>query len=345
MKVIIATTIVPFVKGGATLLVEWLEEMLSRYGHTVDTLSLPYHGYFPRIMEQITALRLLDLHDTADRLITIRTPSYMIQHPNKVIWFIHHHRTAYDLWESKYREFPTDVAGLRYRDALFETDEIAFREARRIYTNSKTTGKRLKNFNNVNSEVLYPPLLEPEKYSCGEYGDYVLYISRLTAHKRQTLAIESLPYLKTAAKLVIAGAPDLPQTAQELEALASRLGVADRVTFLSRWISKEEKFALFRDCLGALYFPLEEDSYGYPSLEAHESSKCVITTTDSGGTLELISDGENGFVTNPDPKAIADAIDRLFADRPLARRMGEAGRAKIDLLEIRWDRVVERLLQ
>lgn len=345
MKVIIASTMVPFIEGGATFFVEWLEKTLLQHGHTVETLLFPYYGHYPTIFDQMLALRLLDLHDTADRLITIRTPSYLLRHPNKIIWFIHHHRAAYDLWGTPYQDIPHTPAGLRYRDAIFESDELAFREARKIFTNSRTTGERLRSFNNVESEVLYPPLFQPERYSCGEYGDSVLYVSRLTKHKRQDLAIRSMPFVRSGAKLIIAGAPDRPGGEQELYALARSLHVEDRVTILSSWISEEKKIELFRDCLAALYFPLDEDSYGYPSLEAHHSGKCVITTTDSGGTLELIADRENGFVTEPEPQAIAGAIDRLYQDRQLARRLGEGGRQKIESLGIRWDRVVERLLQ
>ncbi|MDF3128283.1 glycosyltransferase family 4 protein [Kiritimatiellaeota bacterium B1221] len=54
-------------------------------------------------------------------------------------------------------------------------------------------------------------------------------------------------------------------------------------------------------------------------------------TTDTGGSAELMIDGESGFVVPPhDPAAIADRIMRLFTNQELAESMGKAGRVRID---------------
>ncbi len=344
MKVIIASTIVPFVEGGGTFIVDWLEQMLRRYGHEVELLKLPFHSYYPEMLDQMFALRLLDIAEHADRLIAIRTPSYLLRHPSKVLWFIHHHRGAYDLWGTKYGDIPNTPEGRRYREAFIRADNVAFREARSIFTNSKVVGDRLKRFNNLDSEVLYPPVKDPERYRTDSYGDYIFYPSRLTRHKRQHLAIVSLCYTKTPVKLVIAGQPEDEPYLHELQALVGGRGLADRVKIISRWITEEEKIHLFASCLAAIYVPFDEDSYGYASLEAHHAAKCVITTSDAGGTRELVVDGDNGFLTVPDPKAVADAMDRLYLDRALARRMGERGAQRLGELGISWDRVVGKLL-
>ena len=62
-----------------------------------------------------------------------------------------------------------------------------------------------------------------------------------------------------------------------------------------------------------IYAPFDED-YGYVTLEAFLSHKPVITATDSGGTLEFVVDGDNGFVCAPERAAIGAAIARLAAD-------------------------------
>jgi hypothetical protein len=59
---------------------------------------------------------------------------------------------------------------------------------------------------------------------------------------------------------------------------------------------------------------------------------------------EFVEDGETGLVASPDPKAIADAFDRLFAQPDLARRLGEAGRRRVEETVPEWPEVVERLL-
>ncbi len=52
--------------------------------------------------------------------------------------------------------------------------------------------------------------------------------------------------------------------------------------------------------------------------------------TDSGGSPELVVDGVSGFVVPPrDARSIADAIEKLFRDPELRRRMGDAARERI----------------
>jgi glycosyltransferase involved in cell wall biosynthesis len=261
-----------------------------------------------------------------------------------VLWFIHHHRGVYDLWDSPYRDVADSPARHRQANAIVRADEVAFSEARAIYTNSRVVGRRLKKYSNVDSEVLYPPVLHAERFHCNQYGDFILYMSRAAHHKRQHLAIAAMEHTRTPVKLVLAGRTETETYAGELQQQISRLRVSDRVRLIDAWISEEEKAELFADCLAGIYIPLDEDSYGYPSLEAHHSRKAVITTSDAGGTIELIVDGENGFVVAPEPEAIAEAMDRLYEDRQLARRMGEAGLQAIGRLGITWERVLDRLL-
>ena len=95
--------------------------------------------------------------------------------------------------------------------------------------------------------------------------------------------------------------------------------------------------ALYRDALCLVYVPYDED-YGLATLEAFLAQKPVITARDSGGTLEFVRDGDNGFVVDPDPEAIA-ARDRAAStrDRALAASLGAHGR---DLARaISWDTV------
>ena len=344
MKIVVASTFVPFVDGGASFIVDWLERMLLRRGHEVETLRIPFDSHYPELLDQMLALRLLDVSAHGDRLIAIRTPSYLLRHPAKVLWFIHHHRGAYDLWGTPYQDIPDTPGGRRIREAIVNADNLAFGEARAVFANSGVVRDRLRRFNGVNAEVLYPPLIDPERYHAAAYGGYALYVSRLTAHKRQHLAIEAMRHTRTAVRLIVAGATENEEYLRRLQGLVEKLGVRDRVEIRAGWMPEREKMDLFSRCLAAIYAPFDEDSYGYPSLEAHHSGKAVITTSDAGGTLELVRDGENGFVTDPSAKSIAAALDRLYSDRALARRMGDAGLQRIEELGISWDHVLRRLL-
>jgi glycosyltransferase involved in cell wall biosynthesis len=345
MEVIIASTVIPFIEGGGTFIVDGLEQTLKEFGHSVCTLKIPFHSDYRNMADQMLGLRLLDIRKSAERLITIRTPSYLLRHPSKVIWFIHHHRTAYDMWNTPYREIPDTPEGRAYRDLVYSADMLAFREARKIYTNSKVVGDRLRRFNRIESDVLYPPLMNPELYRGGRHGDYILYVSRVVHHKRQDLVVESMVHTKTPVRLVIAGKTDTPRMRDKMFSLIEAHKLHDRVLFSDEWISDQRKQELIAGCAGCIYVPQDEDSYGYPTLEAFHACKPVITTSDAGGTLEIIQDSVNGLIAQPTPESIAAAMDRLFLDEQLARQMGAHGLHSIEKLGIRWDRVVEKLLQ
>src|SRR5208337_73100 len=117
MRVIVASTVAPFVEGGGTFIVDWLEQMLREFGHEVDVLKIPFHSYYPEMPAQMLALRLMDIAAHGDRLIAIRPPAYLLRHPNKALWFIHHHRGVYDLWGTRYQDVPDTPVGHAYRRA------------------------------------------------------------------------------------------------------------------------------------------------------------------------------------------------------------------------------------
>jgi glycosyltransferase involved in cell wall biosynthesis len=145
-------------------------------------------------------------------------------------------------------------------------------------------------------------------------------------------------------KLVIAGKSDSMEGEKWLRAEVEKHDVQDKVIFDCNWITEEQKIDYFANCLAAIYIPFDEDSYGYPSLEAHHAGKCVISTTDAGGTSELIVNGVNGFLAEPTPQSIAECMDRLYRDRKLAESMGQAGAPRLVQLGVTWDRVIEKLL-
>ena len=91
----------------------------------------------------------------------------------------------------------------------------------------------------------------------------------------------------------------------------------------------------------AVYPPYVED-FGYVTLEAFLSGKPVITARDSGGPLEFVVDGVNGFVCEPQPEALGAAYRAMASDPRRAESLGAAGldRAR----GITWDNVIDHLL-
>jgi glycosyltransferase involved in cell wall biosynthesis len=342
--VLVASTYVPFIEGGGRMIVRDLVRALREREHEVDTIEIPFLSAWDTMLEQMLAIRLMDVSDAADVLVAIRTPSYLLRHPNKRLWFIHHHRGAYDLWDTPYQDIPSTPEGLGTRDAIVAADNLYLREAQRIFTNSQIVADRLREYNDLEGTVLYPPLGEPERFVSGTAEDYVFYPCRITGHKRQQLAVEAAAHLSTDVRVVIAGAPDSPEQLRPLQEFVDQHGLQDRVQLIARWISEEEKAELIAGSIGVLYIPFLEDSYGYVTLEAFHASKPVITCSDSGGTLEIVEDGVNGLIAAPDAPSLAAAMDRLRRDPTTAVAMGERANQTLQIKDISWDRVVSSLL-
>jgi len=344
MKIIIASTIVPFIEGGGTLIVDWTAQKLREAGHKVEIFKIPFSHLHPYVEQQMLALRLFNLADSCDRLISIRTPSYIISHPNHIVWFIHHYRYAYELWNTKLQSgIPLTTSGFKERDAVIQADNTYLHKLKKIFTNSIEVSGRLKEYNNINSEVLYPPLLDESSFFNREYGDYIYYSSRIADNKRQLLAVQAMQYTKSKVKLLITGHPDTSHNAAILNSYIKSEGLKSKVIIISKWISEEEKIDYFSRCLAAIYIPYDEDSYGYPSLEAFASKKAVITCSDSGGTDELIVHEENGFIVNPNPKEIARTMDELYNNKKKAREMGNNAFFTLRKKGINWNNIVDKL--
>ncbi len=343
MKIALCSSFVPFVDGGYRNIVEWLAAMLIRAGHDVERVWLPEVDTPELLVQQMAAYRWVDL-DAADRVICFRPQSHLVRHRHKIVWFIHHLRVFYDLWDSEYRAFPDDLEHRALRDILHQTDTRALGEASAVFANSLVVAERLRRYNGVEAEVLYPPLFEPERFRRGEAGDTIVSVCRIETHKRQHLLVEAMSHCRSEVKLALYGASGDPAYVAELRRFVDAHGLNDRVSFRAEWISEEEKVSVLENALAVAYVPHDEDSYGYPVLEGAHAGKPAVTTFDAGGVLEFVRDGVEGFVVEASSESIAGAFDGLFNDRLAAMRLGDAAMARVDELGLDWSHVLERLL-
>lgn len=341
--VLVAATQVPFQRGGAEWHVDALAAQLVAHGFRSEIVRLPFQ-WDPReeVLRACLAWRLLDLTRAGgvpvDLLIATRFPSYVARHPAKVVWLFHQFRQAYDLHDAGIDGFPTTPEGQALHRHVIELDTRALRECRRIFTTSRNNASRLKRYNGLSAEVLRLPLVAPESYRSEAWEDCVLSVGRLERLKRTDLLVRAARELPPKAKVVVVG----EGTEREaLEALASALGVADRVTFTG-YLDDAAVRDLYARCSAVFYAPWDED-YGLVTLEAFHSRKPVVTTTDAGGVLEFVRDGETGLVAEPDPASIASCLTRLLADKDRARQLGEAGFASVR--HIVWDEVIRALTE
>jgi glycosyltransferase involved in cell wall biosynthesis len=348
VRIIIATVQIPFVSGGAESHAEGLKSALITEGHDAEIVAVPFNPAVPeRIPDQMLACRLLDLteiHGTpVDRLIALKFPAYLIPHPNKVVWVLHQHRAAYDLWNYPFEDLNASPRGVVVREAIRRADQ-QLAEAKAVFANSKNVANRLAHFCGINAVPLYHPPPNAESFFCApDTEEYFFFPSRLSASKRQSLVLEALALTKQKVRVRFAGLADSPEYGKRLKLLATKLGVGTRVEWLG-FLTEEEKRDAYARAIAVVFPPVDED-YGYITLEAMLSAKAVITCEDSGGPLEFVSQRKTGLVIKPTAAALAEALDQLWQDRNMAAKYGRAGRDSYEQMKLSWSEVVRQLLK
>ena len=152
--------------------------------------------------------------------------------------------------------------------------------------------------------------------------------------------MRALAHCRRPVRAVIAG--DGPDARPAARARRASSGVGERVELPGR-VDDERLVELYAGALAVFYAPFDED-YGYVTVEAFRSERPVVTTADSGGVLEFVRDGENGFVVRAGRRRARSprALDRLFDDRERARAARPRRRASA-CAAIGWDHVIEAL--
>ncbi|HXF35815.1 MAG TPA: glycosyltransferase family 4 protein [Actinomycetota bacterium] len=348
MRIAVVHPQTPFVRGGAEAHTEALRRALREAGHEAEIVTVAGKWYpATELVHHMAVWRALDLSESnglrIDAVIALKFPAYLVKHERKIVWLIHQHRSAYELWDHpEFADLSRQEEGPAVRDMIRQADRVALGEAKRVFANSRNVQARLWDSIRISSEPLYHPSPLSEslaRMAPGGYGRHVLFPSRMEPLKRQALAVDAMRHVRSDLELVLVGAgPDEPGLRERVR----RAGLEGRVRF-EIGVPDERLRELYLGARAVYYGPFDED-YGYVTLEGFAACRPVVTLSDSGGPLELVEDGETGLVVPPDPAAIAEAFDRLAGDDGLARRLGEAGHRRLAEAVPSWPEIVARLL-
>lgn len=155
-------------------------------------------------------------------------------------------------------------------------------------------------------------------------GPYFFYIGRLMIEKGVQTAIWALERLEEPVHLVVAGKGPMEA---ELENLAARLGLADRVHFVGR-VTDSEKEAWLENAVAGLV-PSHYEPFGITALEVMAQGTPVVVS-DIGGLAEIVTGGVDGLKVPPGHvAALAGAMTSLLRDPQQARSLGLAGRITV----------------
>jgi glycosyltransferase involved in cell wall biosynthesis len=331
---------VVFVRGGVEIFTDRLIEELRLRGHEVDLVNIPLQQWpNHRVVASGLTWRLIDLHTdvtvSADLVIATKFPSYLIEHPNKVVWLVHQFRQAYELDGTDLGQLGDSPFERSIRDQIQIVDREALAEAKKLFATSRNVADRLQRSTGLEAEVLpHPP--QELSFRCDRFDPFVLSVGRLDQLKRVDLLLAAAAS-EPGMRVVVAGeGPDRGR----LESLAAESGLESRVHFAGS-VSAQELADLYATCRAVYYAPVDED-FGMVPFEAFRSGKPVVTTTDAGGPLEIVGDRTTGRVTEPEAPALAAALKELLDDEQAARAYGAAGSDAV--AGVTWDAAIERLL-
>jgi glycosyltransferase involved in cell wall biosynthesis/GT2 family glycosyltransferase len=324
-------------RGGAESLYEGLVEALRRSSHDAEQVPLVIdESHFDAILDSYARCAELDLSGY-DAVVSTKAPTYMVRHPNHVSYLLHTIRVFYDMFEWEFGE--GNAALRRQRRIVHELDRSGLHpdRVRGHFANGRTTYERLLDadpfWRSVRFRALHhPPALGGFREPAA--GRYVFLPSRLHRWKRADLVVEAFRHLDRDVALKICG------TGEDEPALRELAAGDPRVEFLGR-VDDARVLDLYAHALVVPFVPRQED-YGLVTVEAFHSGKPVITCRDSGEPTYLVTDRVNGFVVDPDPRAIAARLEYLVDHPDEAAEMGRRGRACVR--GITWDRVVSGLL-
>ena len=184
-------------------------------------------------------------------------------------------------------------------------------------------GELVKNKFDLKKIVVIPDPIElSEAPLAPEYGDFILFVGRITVEKGLQYLLRALAKTSSEIKLKVVG--DGPERLEDQELTAS-LGLSRRATFTG-WLPYQEICSLYSRCRFLVFPSVWPEPYGRTGPEAMMFEKPVLGFN-AGAVPEWLKDGENGFLLEPrDIKGLAEKMDLLWNDLDLTKKLGQRGK-------------------
>ncbi|MBP5318740.1 MAG: glycosyltransferase [Paludibacteraceae bacterium] len=143
-------------------------------------------------------------------------------------------------------------------------------------------------------------------------GHYLLFFGFIREYKGLDWLLQAMAderVRQTGVRLIVAG--EFYGDARKYEDLARSLNLSDTVLWHTRFISDSEVNVYFSACDLVVQPYKSATQSGVTQVAYHFDKPMVVTRV--GGLDELVPDGKVGYVVNPSPEAVADAIVRFLA--------------------------------
>ncbi len=379
---IIAPRPVPDAWGGAERAVQGVAEALTDLGgHDVEVVKLPVdERTLPGVIDGYRAFAALDVSGF-DRVITMKYPAWMVDHPHHTVLMFHPLRGLYDTYHL-FGEPPSEppatreVGDLRALmaswsdraalDELFGLWDHALDVITAEHQDLRFPGPFAREVVHWLDRIALSPTAvvrhlalswtvarRPDYFPPGVHPGVVHLPGHLTPtpdgdqERRGFFTASRLDGPKRLDLLVDAMAHvpgDVPLHIAGTGPLADDLAAraaADPRIELLGFVPDDELADRYRGAIAVPFIPEDED-LGLVTLEAFSQATPVVTCTDSGGPTELVADGISGLVANPDPASLGRALSRLAANPRWARELGRNGQRRA--ARVTWAGVVDALV-
>jgi D-inositol-3-phosphate glycosyltransferase len=176
------------------------------------------------------------------------------------------------------------------------------------------------------------------------------YIGRLVPRKGIDTVLEAFAQLshqpsKRRLRLMVVGGEardpeqDTSAEAPRLRQVATELGVADRTWLVGK--RQPDELADYYGAADVMVSVPWYEPFGLTPLEAQACGRPFVGSA-VGGITFTVEEGVTGLLVPPrDPDALAARLAQLLADPEMRRRLGRAGRRRVER-EFTWARVAER---
>jgi starch synthase len=178
-----------------------------------------------------------------------------------------------------------------------------------------------------------------------------------TRQKGVTHLVDAIAYMPKNIQIVLcAGAPDTPEIATEMRQKVDDIKTVNpHVVWIEKMVSKADAIQFYSNCR-VFCCPSIYEPFGIINLEAMACRAPVVASA-TGGILEVVVDNETGYLipfdqdpvtrspSNPEKfsRDLAGRITQLMDDPEKARKMGEAGRRRVEE-KFAWSAIADQTI-
>jgi len=194
--------------------------------------------------------------------------------------------------------------------------------------------------NGIDLNVWRPSAADATRKAFDITGDYILFVGRTSRQKGMVHLIDAMKDVDAGVRLVCCtSAADTKELEQEI---AAKVQGEPRVTWINTLLREEQYIELYSNAT-VFACPSVYEPFGIINLEAMACERPVVASA-VGGIQEVVVPESTGLLVPPaDPQALAAALNRVLRDRPMAKRMGLAGRKRVEE-HFSWTSIADKTL-